>query len=221
MRRALKRGRVATILLVATAGYLLGNWHAISLRSADSSPGLSPAQSVALRFPEVQADAAVTDTVSAARSAISPTSPTSGVVFGGAQLALLSPEPMVGRGRCAARAVVRSAGGTAAARRHRNKVAAGNAPPQRAQVADGERRSPSQPAGLRAQRCADRQHQGAAASDARPGTHVAVRRSGAAQHRLRQSPRREPPRRGRGGGCRSIPTATKCRISSPRPFPCS
>ncbi len=97
MRRALKRGRVATILLVATAGYLLGNWHAISLRSADSSPGLSPAQSVALRFPEVQADAAVTDTVSAARSAISPTSPTSGVVFAGAQLALLSPEPMVGR----------------------------------------------------------------------------------------------------------------------------
>ena len=100
MRRALKRGRLATILLVGTAGYLLGNWHAISLRSADPSPGLSPAQSVALRFPEVQADAAVADTVSGATSAVSPTSPTSptsGMVFGGAQLALLSPEPMVGR----------------------------------------------------------------------------------------------------------------------------
>jgi hypothetical protein len=96
MRRALKRGRVATILLIGTAGYLLGNWHAISLRSADPSPGLSPAQSVALRFPEVQADAAVADTVSAA-STISATSPTSAMVFGGAQLALLSPEPMVGR----------------------------------------------------------------------------------------------------------------------------
>ena len=97
MRRALKRGRVVTILLVGTAGYLLGNWHAISLRSADPSPGLSPAQSVALRFPEVLADAAVAGTVSAAASAISPTSPTSGMLLGGAQLALLSPEPMVGR----------------------------------------------------------------------------------------------------------------------------
>jgi hypothetical protein len=96
MRRALKRGRVATILLVGTAGYLLGNWHALSLRSADPSPSLSPAQNVALRFPEVQAGAATTDTVSAATSAVSPTSPTSGIVFGGAQLALLSPEPMAG-----------------------------------------------------------------------------------------------------------------------------
>jgi hypothetical protein len=100
MRRALKRGRVATILLVGTAGYLLGNWHAISLRSADPSPGLSPAQSVALRFPEVQAVAAAADTVSSATSAVSPTSPTSptrAMVLGGAQLAFLSPEPMVGR----------------------------------------------------------------------------------------------------------------------------
>jgi len=97
MRRALKRGRVATILLVGTAGYLLGNWHAISSRSADPSPRLSPAQSVALRFPEVQADVAAADTAAATTSAISPTSPTSGIVFGGAQLALLSPEPMVGR----------------------------------------------------------------------------------------------------------------------------
>ena len=97
MRRASKRGRVATILLVGTAGYLLGNWHALSSRSADPSSALSPAQSVALRFPEVQTDAAVADTVSATASTISATSPTSATVFGGAQLALLSPEPMVGR----------------------------------------------------------------------------------------------------------------------------
>ncbi len=100
MRRALKRGRVATILLVGTAGYLLGNWHVLSLRSANPSPGLSPAQSVALRFPEVQVDAAVADTVSVATSAVSPinpTGPTRAMVLGSAQLALLSPEPMVGR----------------------------------------------------------------------------------------------------------------------------
>ncbi len=98
MRRALKRGRVATILLVGTAGYLLGNWHVLSSRSADPSPGLSPAQSVALRFPEIQAVAA--DTASGATSAVSPTNPTSptrAMVLGGAQLALLSPEPLVGR----------------------------------------------------------------------------------------------------------------------------
>jgi len=100
MRRALKRGRVATILLVGTAAYLLGNWHVLSSRSADPSPGLSPAQSVALRFPEVQAVAAAADTASGATSAVSPTNPTSptrAMVLGGAQLALLSPEPMVGR----------------------------------------------------------------------------------------------------------------------------
>ncbi len=100
MRRALKRGRVATILLVGTAGYLLGNWHVLSSRSADPSPGLSPAQSVALRFPEIQAVAAAADTASGATSAVSPTNPTSptrAMVLGGAQLALLSPEPMVGR----------------------------------------------------------------------------------------------------------------------------
>jgi len=100
MRRALKRGRVATILLVGTAGYLLGNWHVLSSRSADPSPGLSPAQSVELRFPEIQAVAAAADTASGATSAVSPTNPTSptrAMVLGGAQLALLSPEPMVGR----------------------------------------------------------------------------------------------------------------------------
>jgi hypothetical protein len=95
MRRALKRGRVAAILLVGAAGYLLGNWHAIGLRSADPSPSLSPAQSVALRFPDVQADAAATDTATPT-GAISRTSPTSAMVLGGAQLALLSPEPMAG-----------------------------------------------------------------------------------------------------------------------------
>jgi hypothetical protein len=97
--RAWKRGRVVTILLVGTAGYLLGNWHAVILRGADPSPSLSPAQSVALRFPEVRADVATTDTASGTTSAISPTSPTSptrAMVLGGAQLALLSPEPMAG-----------------------------------------------------------------------------------------------------------------------------
>jgi len=104
MRRALKRGRVVAILLAGVVGYVAGNWHTVTVRSAVFSSSLSPAQSVALRFPEVQADA-VQDTTMAAAGAISPairtsptspTSPTNAMVLGGAQLALLSPEPMAG-----------------------------------------------------------------------------------------------------------------------------
>ncbi len=95
--RAFKRGRVGAILVAGVAGYLLGNWHAISLRSADLSPGLSPAQSIALRFPDAQAAVAAADAAPAAATAtVSPTSPTHAMVLGGAQLALLSPEPMAG-----------------------------------------------------------------------------------------------------------------------------
>lgn len=92
MRRdsTLKRGRVVTILLAAAVGYLLGNWQAVTLRSANPSPALSPAENVALRFPEARADAAVADAAPDI-----PTNATSAMMVGGAQLALLSPEPMV------------------------------------------------------------------------------------------------------------------------------
>src|SRR5208282_2211813 len=86
MRRgtAFKRGRVATILVAGAVGYLLGDWQATTLRSAN----LSPAETVAMRFPEARVDAAPATPASAA-------SPTSAMILGGAQLALLSPEPMV------------------------------------------------------------------------------------------------------------------------------
>ncbi len=84
--RALRRGRVVAILLAGGIGYLLGDWHAETSRSAN----LSPAQNVAMRFPEAQADAAVGDAAPA-----TPTNAMSATVLGDAQLALLSPEPMV------------------------------------------------------------------------------------------------------------------------------
>jgi len=96
--RGLKRGRVAAILLAGTVGYLAGNWHAVSLRSGDASPTLSPAQNVALRFPMVQADAA-TDSAPEPTSATSPANATgaaSAMVLDGAQFALLSPQPLAG-----------------------------------------------------------------------------------------------------------------------------
>jgi hypothetical protein len=94
MRRgtAFKRGRAATILVAGAVGYLLGDWHATTLRSAN----LSPAETVAMRFPEAGGGAAIADAAPATpASATSPMSPTSAMVLGRAQLALLSPEPIV------------------------------------------------------------------------------------------------------------------------------
>jgi hypothetical protein len=97
MRRskAFKRDRWLSILLAGLIGFLLGNWHAVPSRPT----GLSPSQHVALRFPEAKADAAV------AVADIAPDAPTSAIatstiatsamVLGDAQLALLSPDPMV------------------------------------------------------------------------------------------------------------------------------
>jgi len=89
MRRdgALRRGRVVAILLAGGIGYLLGDWHAVTLRSAN----LSPAESVAMRFPEARADAAPDMPIGATRA----TSAMGAMVLGDAQLVLLSPEPMV------------------------------------------------------------------------------------------------------------------------------
>lgn len=85
MRRgqALNRGRWLSLLVAGFIGYLLGDWHAVVLRSAE----LSAAQNIALRFPEVKADgtAAVADA----------TGGTGTVVLGATQITLLSPNPMV------------------------------------------------------------------------------------------------------------------------------
>jgi hypothetical protein len=110
MRRekAFKRGRWLSLLLAGFIGYLLGDWHAAVLRSAD----LSPSQNVALRFPEAKADAAVADA-----AADMPMGATSTMVLGDAQLALLSPQPMVPEivPRPAAQAAVTAAGPSQAA----------------------------------------------------------------------------------------------------------
>ncbi len=86
MRRdgALRRGRVVAILLAGGIGYLLGDWHAVTLHSAN----LSPAENVAMRFPEARAAAAPDMPIGATRA-------TSAMVLSDAQLVLLSPEPMV------------------------------------------------------------------------------------------------------------------------------
>lgn len=82
-RRALRRGRVVSILVAGSIGYLAGAWHGAATRGAD----LSAAQAVALRFPLDWQDTPAV----AARAAEA----TNAGMAGNSQLALLSPEPMV------------------------------------------------------------------------------------------------------------------------------
>ncbi len=84
--RASKRGRWLSILVAAVIGFLVGDWHATTLRRTD----LSAAQNIALRFPAAKADAAVADATTDM-----PTGAASVSVLGDARLALLSPDPMV------------------------------------------------------------------------------------------------------------------------------
>jgi hypothetical protein len=84
--RGLKRGRWLSLLVAGFVGYLAGDWHAATVRSID----FSPSQNVALRFPEAKADDAVADA-----AVETPTGSVSAATLKSAQLALLSPEPMV------------------------------------------------------------------------------------------------------------------------------
>jgi hypothetical protein len=83
--RALQRGRALWILAAGGIGYLIGGWHAATLRGSD----LSPAQTIALRFPEDQTVAATDDAPTGASSAANT------MVLGEPRLAWLSPAPMV------------------------------------------------------------------------------------------------------------------------------
>jgi hypothetical protein len=85
-KKAFKRGRVISILVAGSLGYMAGVWHAAAIRGSD----LSAAQNVSLRFPLDWPDAEAV----AATSDAAPAAPNAAVV-GDAQLALLSPEPMV------------------------------------------------------------------------------------------------------------------------------
>ena len=82
--RAWQRSRALWILAAGGIGYLIGGWHAVTLSRTD----ISPAQAVALRFPEDQgltADAAAPDATATAET----------MVLGDRQFALLNPAPMV------------------------------------------------------------------------------------------------------------------------------
>ena len=84
--RALKRGRWFPLLAAGVVGYVLGDWHAIALRTAE----LTASQAVALRFPEAKAEFA--------ELGFGPEMPvraTNAIVLGDTSAALLSPAPMI------------------------------------------------------------------------------------------------------------------------------
>jgi hypothetical protein len=90
-RKAFKRGRLVLIALAGGIGYLLGGWHAAPPNG--NGTDLSPAQSVALRFPE-HAEASVTLTAArdTERSALNGAG---SMMLGDPQLLLLNPDPMI------------------------------------------------------------------------------------------------------------------------------
>lgn len=90
-KKAFKRGRLILIAFAGGIGYLLGGWHAATPRSSNGE--LSPAQSVALRFPE-RTDAPVT--LPAARETARSAVDSAGIMtLGDPQLLLLNPDPMI------------------------------------------------------------------------------------------------------------------------------
>ena len=82
--RALKRGRWLPLLAAGIVGYAVGNWHAIVLRTVE----LTASQSVALRFPEANAEPLDAPPETPARA-------TNAIVLGDTSAALLSPAPMI------------------------------------------------------------------------------------------------------------------------------
>jgi hypothetical protein len=93
--RALKRGHFYFLSLLAAGmvGYLIGDWHALAVRTA----GLTASQSVALRFPEAKPDSAILDSGIATLAG-----PGGSIALNDASSVLLSPAPMVSRSQRAA-----------------------------------------------------------------------------------------------------------------------
>lgn len=85
--RGRRRGRWLWVFAAGFIGYLLGDWHAATLRSANFSP--SPSQNVALRFPEAKVEAPANAATDA------PTGSVNAAALKDPQLALFNPEPMV------------------------------------------------------------------------------------------------------------------------------
>lgn len=93
-KKAIKRGRWASVLVAAVVGYLLGSWNAAAVRSSQASGAQTAAQTVALRFPSDLQQAELQQG-SAAPAPSYQLASESTVIVHNANRALFAPEPML------------------------------------------------------------------------------------------------------------------------------
>lgn len=93
-KKAIKRGRVASVLVAAVVGYLLGSWNAEAVHSGQAFSRPTAAQAVALRFPSDLQEGDLQD-ASAAPAPSFELASASTVIVHNANSALFAPEPML------------------------------------------------------------------------------------------------------------------------------
>jgi hypothetical protein len=94
-KKAIKRGRWASVFVAAVVGYLLGSWNAAAVHSSQAANAPTAAQTVAMRFPS---DFQETPLQASAAQAPAPSyqlASESTVVLHDANRALFVPEPMI------------------------------------------------------------------------------------------------------------------------------
>jgi hypothetical protein len=89
--RGLKRGAAIIVLLTGAVGYAAGDWRTVAMRS----PGLTAAEAVALRFPEISNDGSPADLEAASLASEGMRSADTAHEF---PIALLNPMPMMPQG---------------------------------------------------------------------------------------------------------------------------
>jgi hypothetical protein len=94
-KKAIRRGRWASVFVAAVVGYVLGSWNAAAVRSSQASSAPTAAQTVALRFPSDFQQAPDSQQAPAGQAPSYQLASESTVVLHNADRALFVPEPMV------------------------------------------------------------------------------------------------------------------------------
>lgn len=94
-KKAIKRGRVASVLVAAVVGYLLGSWNAAAVHSSQASSHPTAAQTVALRFPSDLQGTELQEATTATATPSFQLASASTVIVRNANSALFAPEPML------------------------------------------------------------------------------------------------------------------------------
>ena len=94
-KKAIKRGRWASVFVAAVVGYALGSWNAAAVRSSQASSAPTAAQTVALRFPSDFQETPLSAPTAQSAAPSYQLAAESTVVIHNANRALFAPEPMI------------------------------------------------------------------------------------------------------------------------------